>query len=125
MKDRLDPAPIGTVIEGFDPGDATDQSATTILEQAIQTAASSVEITHSASLGRQIQLSANDSNGSKTASALPPITVADRHDHLRPLGFCVRADPAADRAALLEPAFLSALDAAEAAPEDVVFDVLL
>lgn len=54
-----------------------------------------------------------------------PITIADRYDHLRPLGFCVRADPAADRAALLEPELLSALDAAEAAPEDVVFDVPL
>ena len=51
MKDRLDPAPIDTVIEGFDPGDATDESATTILEQAIQTAASSVEITQTRSGG--------------------------------------------------------------------------
>lgn len=39
-------------------------------------------------------------------------------------GFCVSAEPAAVRAALLEPALLSALDAAVAARLEVVFVVV-
>jgi hypothetical protein len=40
---------------------------------------------------------------------------------LRPLGFCVRADPEADFTDLLEPLLLKVLEAADAALGDVTF----